>query len=72
MEWTTPSGHTYTVQADPVPATTWWPTPPGTPCPCDACDQRWVTDDDIDAMLGPDEAAEDLSPAEIEANLAGA
>ena len=64
VEWTTPTGHRYTVEAEPVPATTWWPTVPAV-CPCDACDQPWTTESDIADALPPDVDLDDLTADEL-------
>jgi hypothetical protein len=65
VEWTTPTGHTYTVNAEPVPATTWWPTPRSAPCGCDACDTPHLSDTEIAAMLPSDVGLGDLSAEEL-------
>lgn len=65
VEWTTPTGHTYTVAAEPLPAETWWPTTRETPCPCDACDQPYVTDTDITDALTTHDDLHNLSQDDV-------
>ncbi|MBA3529594.1 MAG: hypothetical protein H0T91_09865 [Propionibacteriaceae bacterium] len=72
VEWTTPTGATHTVQAEPVPVSSWWPPPRETPCPCDACDKPRVTESDITDALPGWERPDDLRPDQIEALLAAA
>jgi len=67
VEWTTPSGHAYTVAAEPVPVMAWWPAERDTPCPCEACDQPRPTDVDIAEALAPGEDVDDLAAEEISA-----
>ena len=52
VEWTTPTGHVYTTNAEPLPVTTWWPTVPAV-CPCDACDQPRLSQSDVADALPP-------------------
>ncbi len=65
VEWTTPSGHTYTVDAEPVPSTTWWPSQTSDLCPCEVCDRPRITDTDIADALPEGEDPETLSDAEL-------
>ena len=64
VEWTTPTGHRYTVEAEPVPATTWWPTVPAV-CPCDACDAPKCCESDIADALAPGEEVDDLNAVDL-------
>jgi hypothetical protein len=52
------------VHAEPLPATTWWPVL-NDPCPCDACDQPHLTDNDIADALPPHDDPGDLGLHEL-------
>ncbi|MBA2456419.1 MAG: hypothetical protein H0V48_07780 [Nocardioidaceae bacterium] len=66
VAWTTPTGHGYRVEAEPVPVETWWPPQPRTRCPCDHCDTPLNEDSDILAALPPGDTLDDLTAADLE------